>query len=109
MRSSWDIFEDLNDWNIVQLDAKVESLCALEGKVGAFWTEDPDFDGCHLVEWSSAPQELQEARELTEHNPPILVPKGELVADATCFNKVPRAPRWHTQRQQCQLLRASNR
>jgi hypothetical protein len=36
-----------------------------------------------VTKWSSAPCELQEARELTECNPPILVPKGELVADGT--------------------------
>jgi hypothetical protein len=48
------------------------------------------------VKWSSAPYELEEARELTEHDPPIRVSKGELVADAACFEKAPRAPRWHT-------------
>jgi hypothetical protein len=68
-----------------------------EGRVGAFRTEDPESDGCHLVKWSSAPCKLEEARRLTEHEPPILVPKGELVADAMCFDEVPRAPRWCTQ------------
>jgi hypothetical protein len=111
----WEIFEGLNDWNIVQLmprddndedeieiihrivlDAKVESLSVLAGKNGAFRTEDPDSDGYYLVKWSSAPYELQEARELTEYDPPILVSKGELVADAAYFEKVPRAPRWYT-------------
>jgi hypothetical protein len=58
-------------------------------------------DGCCLVKWSSAPCKLKEARELIECKPTILVPKGELVADATCFDKVPRAP--------LLLLHASNR
>ena len=111
----WDIFEGLNDWNIVQLlpgkdnddeeiqtihkivlDAKVESLCVQEDNVGAFLTEDPDSDGYYLVRWTSTPYRLEEARNLTEYDPPILVPKGGLVADAVYFNQVPRAPRWYT-------------
>jgi hypothetical protein len=111
----WEIFEGLNDWNIVQLvpredndedemeiihrivlDAKVDLLCVREGENGAFRTEDPDADGYYLVKWTSTPYKLPEARELREYNPPILVPKGELVADAVYFSKVPRAPRWYT-------------
>jgi hypothetical protein len=111
----WDIFEGLNDWNIVQLvpgkdnddeeiltihkivlDAKVESLCVQEDNVGAFLTEDPESDGYYLVRWTSTPYRLEEARELTEYDPPILVPKGGLVADAVYFNQVPRAQRWYT-------------
>ena len=111
----WDIFEGLNDWNIVQLvpgfdndeeeiqtihrivlDARIESLNVEEQNVGAFQTEDPDSDGYYLVKWTSQPYRLEENRELTEYNPPILVPKGELVADAVYFNPVPRAPRWYT-------------
>jgi hypothetical protein len=111
----WEIFEGLNDWNIVELapqeddyedeieivhrtvlDTKVESLCVLEGKVGAFRTEDSLSDGCCLVQWSSAPCKLEEARRLTEHDPPILVPNRELVVDAMCFEKAPRAPGWCT-------------
>jgi hypothetical protein len=106
----WEIFEGLNDWNIVQLlpgkdnddeeiqtihkmvlDAKVESLRVEEGKIGAFQTEDPDSDGYYLVKWTSTPYRLEEAHELTEYNPPIIVPKGGLVADAVYFNHVPRA------------------
>ena len=112
----WDIFEGLNDWSIVQLvaredndedeieiihrivlDAKVDSLCVQEGKVGSFRTEDPDSDGYYLVAWSSVPYKLQEVRVLNEYTPPITVPKGELVADAIYFDKVPRAPGWYTQ------------
>ena len=111
----WGIFEGLNVWNIVQLlpgkdnddeeiqtihrivlDAKIESLCVEEDKIGAFQTEDPDSDGYYLVKWTSKPYRLKEARELTEYSPPILVAKGELVADAVYFNQVPRAPRWYT-------------
>jgi hypothetical protein len=111
----WEIFEGLNDWNIVQLmprddndedkieiihrivlDANVESLSVLAAKNGAVRTEDPDSDGCHLVKWSSAPCELQEARELTKCDPPILVSKGELAADAAYLEKAPWVPRWHT-------------
>jgi hypothetical protein len=111
----WDIFEGLNDWHIVQLvpgkdnddeeiqtihrivlDAKVESLCVQEETVGAFRTEDPDSDGYYLVKWTSTPYRLEEVRKLTEYDPPILVPKGELVADALYFNQVARAPRWYT-------------
>jgi hypothetical protein len=36
---------------------------------------------------------LEETRQLKEDDPPILVPKGELVADAVYFNLVPHAPR----------------
>jgi hypothetical protein len=110
----WGIFEGLNDWNIVQLvpqhdndeeemkiihrivlDAKVRSLRVLDGEIGAFRTEDPDSDGYYLVKWSSAPWELQEAIELTKYDPPILVPKEELVVDAEYFSKVARAPCWY--------------
>jgi hypothetical protein len=106
----WEIFEGLNDWNIVQLlpgkdnddaeiqtihkivlDAKVESLHVEEGKIGAFQTEAPNLDGYYLVKWTSTPYRLEEARELTKYNPPILVPKGGLVADAAYFNQVSRA------------------
>ena len=60
----WGIFEGLNDWNIVQLlpgkdnndgeiqtihrivlDAKIESLCVEEDKIGALQAEDPDSEG----------------------------------------------------------------
>jgi hypothetical protein len=30
------------------------------------------------------------------YDPPIFVPKGELVADAVYFNQVQRVPRWYT-------------
>jgi hypothetical protein len=38
----------------------------------------------------------EETRQLMEYDPPILVLKGELVADAVYYNPVPRAPRWYT-------------
>jgi hypothetical protein len=115
--ASWDIFEGLvNDWNIVQLvpgkdndnkeiqsihrivlDAKIELLCVQEEKIGAFRTEDPEWDGYILVKWMSQAYRLKEAHKLTEYNPPILVPKGELVANGGYFNQVPWAPRTHQQ------------
>ena len=122
--SLWPIFEGLNDWNIVQLlpgkdnddediqtihrivlDAKTESLCVQEEKVGAFRTEDPDAEGYYLVKWTSVPYRLEESRELTEYHPPLFVPKGELVADAVYFNQVPRAPRWYTPVDMCTTVR----
>jgi hypothetical protein len=111
----WEIFEGLNDWNIVQLlpgnnndeeeiqtihqivlDAKAESLCVEKDNVGAFRTEDPDADGYYLVKWSSQPYRLEESCELTEYHPPLFVPKGELVANAVYLNPVARAPQWYT-------------
>jgi hypothetical protein len=120
----WEIFEGLNDWNIVQLlpgndndeeeiqtihrivlDAKAESLCVEVDNVGAFRTEDPDADGYYLVKWSSQPYRLEESRELTEYHPPLFVPQGELVADAVYLNLVPRAPRWYTPVEMCTTVR----
>jgi hypothetical protein len=120
----WEIFEGLNDWNIVQLlpgndndeeeiqtihqivlDAKADSLCVEENSVGAFRTEDPHADGYYLVRWASQPYRLEESRELTEYLPPVFVPKGELVADAVYFNLVPRAPRWYTPAEMCTTVR----
>jgi hypothetical protein len=104
----WEIFEGLNDWNIVQLlpgndndkeeiqtihrivlDTKAKSLCVEVDNVGAFCTEDPDADGYYLVKWSSQPYWLEESLELMEYHPPLFVPHGELVADAVYLNLVP--------------------
>jgi hypothetical protein len=63
-----------------------------EGKIGAFQTEGPDSDGYYLVNWTSTQYRLEEARELMEYNPPIIVPKGGLVADAAYFNQVGHGP-----------------
>jgi hypothetical protein len=91
--------KDNNDKEIqaihrIVLDSKIKLRCVQEEKNGAFRTEDPDSDGYYLVKWTSKPYRLKEARKLTEYNPPILVPKGELVAHAVYFNQVPGAPHW---------------
>jgi hypothetical protein len=81
----WEIFEGLNDWNIVQLtpgtdndedeiqtihrivlDAKIDSLGVEEKNVGAFQTEDPDTYGYYLVKWTSRPYHLEETQQLKE-------------------------------------------
>jgi hypothetical protein len=75
----WEIFEGLNNWNIVQLipgsnndedksqtmhqivlDAKFESLGVEEKNVGAFQTEDPDTDNYYLGKWTSRLYHLEE-------------------------------------------------
>jgi hypothetical protein len=113
-----EIFEpSLNDWHLVELVpgkdndtddveevhklvvkswAEVAEVEIKEGQCGAFSTEDPDADGYYLVKWLGAPYPLEESCLLTEYEPPIFVPEGELVCDAAYFNKVPRAPQWYT-------------
>jgi hypothetical protein len=48
------------------------------------------------VKWLGPPYPLEESCLLTEYEPPIFVPEGELVCDAAYFNKVPKAPQWYT-------------
>jgi hypothetical protein len=120
----WQIFEGLNDWHVVHLcrvPAKIAALEELaqedvfeaqdtilngiakemaegikEGNIGAFAMEDEETSGYYLVEWKSEPYTLQEDTELTEFDPPLELQAGELVADATYLNSVPRAPLWYT-------------
>ncbi len=40
-----------------------------------------------------------------EYNPPIIVPKGGLVADVEYFNQVPRTQRWYTPTNICTTVR----
>jgi hypothetical protein len=49
-----------------------------------------------VVTWESSPYTLQEDVELTEYDPPVIIPAGELVAMASWQNKVPRARNWYT-------------
>ena len=44
----------------------------------------------------TTPYPLEESCLLTEYEPLIFVPKGELICNAAYFNKVPRAPPWYT-------------
>jgi hypothetical protein len=120
----WPIFEGLNDWHLVELSRVPAKIAALEklaqeelfeaqdtilngiaeemaegievGKIGAFSTEDDKTSGYYLVEWKSEAYTLQEDTILTEFDPPLELEAGELVADATYLNLVPRAPLWYT-------------
>jgi hypothetical protein len=120
----WPIFQGLNDWHLVQLIRVPSKIAALEtlaqeelfeaqvtilngiaeemaegievGKIGAFSTEDEETSGYYLVEWKSEAYTLQEDTVLTEFDPPLKLEAGELVADATYLNMVPRAPLWYT-------------
>jgi hypothetical protein len=123
----WEIFEGLNDWNIVQLlpgkhnddeeiqtihrivlDAKIKLLCVQEEKMGHLEHKIETWMGInYLVKWRSQTYRLK-AYELTEYNPPIHLPKEELVANAIYFNQV--VP-WHNAGRHQQLflpLLASN-
>mmetsp|Transcript_30705 Transcript_30705/g.50713 ORF Transcript_30705/g.50713 Transcript_30705/m.50713 type:complete len:95 (-) Transcript_30705:258-542(-) len=51
------------------------------GNIGAFSTEDESTDGYYLVRFTSGPYTLADATTLTEFDPPIIVPEGELVVD----------------------------
>ena len=64
------------------------------GSIGAFRTEDENADGYYLVQFTSEPYTLQEATLLTEYEPPLQLDEGELVCEATYFEKVPRARFW---------------
>jgi hypothetical protein len=65
------------------------------GKYGAFVTDDPKSDGYYLVEWMTPPYTLQDDERLEEYDPPIIIPKGELVCDAKYWSKVPGARQWY--------------
>lgn len=67
-----------------------------QSNYGTFATQDPEADGYYVVQWTSLPYVLEEERELGEFDPPIVLQPGELVCDATYFNRVPRAARWYT-------------
>jgi hypothetical protein len=105
----------LNDWVIADLVPKKESnmeeeegayMIYLEslaeeakkeiraGKMGAFATEDPQFDGYYLVEWVSEPRTLEEPMTLTKYEPQIHLPRGELVCNAIYLDRIPGAKQW---------------
>ena len=67
------------------------------GKVGAWSTEDPDADGAYLGTWTSEAYELEADDELKEFTPAIKLKAGELVANATYLNRVPRAKQFYTE------------
>jgi hypothetical protein len=50
---------------------------------------------CHLVEWTSEPCECTKPILLTQHEPPIVVKKGELVCKARYLEELVGAPRWY--------------
>jgi hypothetical protein len=66
------------------------------GSHGALSTDDPDANGCHVIEWTSNPHTLQEDAELKECDPPEMVEKGTLVCEANHWNEVPGAKDWCT-------------
>jgi hypothetical protein len=107
------IFDGLNDWTIISLKAKAGAdedevdeahAYALKGietinservekdNHGAFGTNDPDADGYYVVQWSSDPYTLQEDLPLDSGT---FIPGGEIVCDATYYQKVPRAKHWY--------------
>jgi hypothetical protein len=114
----WEIFEGLNDWQIVSMEAKAggnnendvqeaeqivmdgiaDSMRTeiVPGNIGAFATEDPASDGYYIIQWTSAPFELESERRLNEFDPPIILKEGELVVKANYFYQVPRASKWYT-------------
>jgi hypothetical protein len=113
----WGTFLGLNDWHVVNLeptnksdleeieDTQAFALCGITtmmaervviGSHGALSTDDPDANGCYVIEWTGNPCTLQEDTELKEHDPPELVEKGTLVCEANHWNKVPGAKDWHT-------------
>lgn len=121
----WHIFHGLNDWHILRIDKTkrkaspaLDSIAdaefeeaqnvVLEGigtmmaeKVsvngyGAILTSDPEAGGYYVVSWDSPPYTLQEDIELTEYDPPLRIPAGELVASASWLNRVPLARNWYT-------------
>jgi hypothetical protein len=112
----WPVFEGCNDWLIVVLvpkadadeeeieEAQAVALHGLatrmsekvqHGNYGAFSTEDPHADGYYIVQWTSDPYTLQEDLQLTDYDPPVIIPAGELVCDAKYLEKVPRTKRWY--------------
>jgi hypothetical protein len=112
----WPVFEGCNDWLIVVLvpkadadeeeieEAQAVALHGLatrmsekvqHGNYGAFSTEDPHADGYYIVQWTSDPYTLQEDLQMTDYDPPVIIPAGELVCDAKYFEKVPRTKRWY--------------
>lgn len=120
------IFEGLNDWVIVNLvktnktdDDQIEAAhdiildtIAEEtrdeisiGNIGAFNTDDPEADGYYLVRWTSEPYELEQDEELTDYDPPMKLPAGELVCEGQYLNKVDRAKRWYTQSDGSTIIR----
>jgi hypothetical protein len=116
----------LNDWKIVTLTATdgcdsdevdlantviLENITTIMaenievGSIGAFQTEDDNADGYYLVQFTSEPYTLQEATLLTEYEPPLQLEEGELVCEATYFEKVPRARFWYTPTEMTTVLR----
>jgi len=112
----FDALGKYNDWSIIQLKADKKNdeptlikarqstlrgftarnaASIVAGNVGAFSTNDPEADGYYLVTWTSPPYTLQEKVTLREYDPPAVIAKGELVADAIYWSKVNRAPNWY--------------
>jgi hypothetical protein len=108
----FDIFEGLNNWQIISLspaansndneveEAQAYALKGIEtinseqvgmGNYGAFSTDDPEADGYYIVQWTGDPHTLQEDLLLESTD---CIPSGEIVCESRFFCKIPRANRW---------------
>jgi hypothetical protein len=75
-----------------QMSEKVQ-----HGNYGAFSTKDPHADGYYIVQRTSDPYTLQEDLQLTNYDPPVIIPAGELVCNAKYFKKEPQTKCWYIQ------------
>jgi hypothetical protein len=112
----WPNYEGMNDWQEITLQSTKETdqedidLAYAEvledhatsmadkvtvGAYGAFSTADDRYEGYFLVKWTSAPYTLQEDALCHDYDPPTRIPKGELVCEASYFEKLGRARQWY--------------
>jgi hypothetical protein len=108
-----EIFQDLNNWKIIQLLDTNESILEENDEVhelvlksiaerlqndieiggyGAVMTDDPDADGYYVLEWDSKAYQLEQDLEQDQ----MVFAKGDWVVEGIYLNRVPRAKQWYT-------------
>ena len=115
---NWNIFEGLNDWNIITLVTQTKNknidkedeafrtiLRGVETRMsekilsimyGAIRTNDESADGYYVLQWTTEPYTLQEDKEMQGYLPITTAYAGEIVCDAVFLNPVPNAKYWYT-------------
>ena len=114
---NWNIFEGLNDWNIITLVTQTKNINSekddeafkiiirggetrmseklLTTMYGNIRIDDESTDGYYVLQWTSEPYTLQEDKEMEGFRPQITAYASEIVCDAVLLNPVYNAKYWY--------------